>query len=258
MLFAMSTLSPGKFQQVSYGIQTAFKTPPGILTGGKSLSQQPLITSNTGVRQEILRIQEDPKYKGKITVKETDQGLLIELHNMAFFKAGSAELTSEAKGMLANVGSVVIEHSTNPLWIYGYTTDLPLPSDSIYPSKWHLSAARAASVVWFFLHELKNQRSNELVSQVMSGQFDPNTWYNPQRFVAIGLGEVPVKKAIDSQTLSINQSIQALRQEYAAGQITYEKLSEDSSSLNVKLEETVSNVRESYRRVDILVRRQGG
>lgn len=257
-LVAMSTLSPGKFQQASVGIQTAFNTtPPGVLMGGKSISQEPLVTSNSGVRQEVLHIKADPKYKGKITVKETSKGLLVELHNTAFFKPNSAELTSEAKELLAQIGIAIVEHSTNPLWVYGYTTDLSLPKDSIYPSKWHLSSARAASVVWFFVHELKNIRANEEVVKVMNGQFDPNYWYVPSRFVAIGLGDVPMKKELESKSVVVEQKIQALRQEYASGQIGYEQLSKEASALDAQLKKITSDVRNAYRRVDILVRRQG-
>ncbi len=257
-LVAMSTLSPGKFQQVSVGIQTAFNTtPPGVLTGGKSLSEEPLVTSNAGIRQEVLRISANPKYKGKITVKDTNQGLLVELHNMAFFKPGSAELTAQAKELLASVGEIIIEHCTNPLWVYGYTTDIPLPKDSIYPSKWHLSAARAASVIWFFVHELKNVRANEEVVKIMNGQFDPNYWYDPSRFVAIGLGEEPMLKKLKSETFSVEQKLQALRQEYASGQINYEELTQQASQLNYQISTITKKVRDSYRRVDILVKKQG-
>lgn len=257
-LVAMSTLSPGKFQQVSVGIQTAFKsTPPGVLTGGRSLSQEPLVTTNAGIREEILHISQNPKYKGKITVKETNQGLLVELHNMAFFKRGSAELTAQAKDLLSEVGKSIIEHSTNPLWVYGYTTDLPLPKDSIYPSKWHLSAARAASVIWFFLHELKNARANEEVVEIMNGQFDPNYWYDPSRFVAIGLGDEPMLKKLKSETFSVEQKLQAIRQEYASGQINYDQLSQEASKLNAEVASITKEVRDSYRRVDILIKKQG-
>lgn len=256
-LFSMATISPGKFQQVSYGFQTIMSSPPGILVGGKSMSQEPLITSNPGIRQSIIQIQSNPEYKGMITIEQTNEGLLVELHNAAFFEPGSANLSAVAKDLLAKIGEIIIEHSTNPLWVYGYTSDQPLPNDSIYPSKWSLSAARAAAVVWFFLNDLKNKRANELVSEVMNGQFDPNYWYNPSRFVAIGMGDVPVKKAIESQTASINQQLQALRQEYAAGQISYEELSMKSKSLNDQLNKIVEGVNSSYNRVDILIRNQG-
>jgi chemotaxis protein MotB len=256
-LFSMSTLSPGKFQQVSYGFQTIMSSPPGILTGGKSLSQQPLITSNPGIRQSILQIQANPEYKGMITVEETNQGLLIELENAAFFQSGSANLSALAKDLLSKIGELIIEHSTNPLWVYGYTSDLPLPTDSIYTSKWDLSASRAAAVVWFFLNDLKNKRANELVTQVMNGQFQPDYWYNPSRFVAIGMGDVPVKSAIDSKTASINLEIQSLRQEYAAGEISYEELLDKTQSLNSEINTMESQINESYNRVDILVKNQG-
>ncbi len=256
-LFSMSTLSPGKFQQVSYGLQTVMNSPPGILVGGKSLNQEPLITSNPGIRQAILEIQNNSEYKGMITIDETNQGLLVELHNAAFFDPGSANLSAIAKALLAQIGELIIEHSTNPLWVYGYTSDQPLPNDSIYPSKWSLSAARAAAVVWFFLNDLKNKRANELVNQVMNGQFQPDYWYNPDRFVAIGLGDVPVNDAITSKTIPINQQIQALRQEYASGQISYEELSNQTQSLNSQIKQIETQVNDSYNRVDILIKKQG-
>lgn len=256
-LFSMSTLSPGKFQQVSYGFQTIMSSPPGILVGGKSMSQQPLITSNPGVQQAILQIQVNPEYKGMITINQTNEGLLVELHNAAFFEPGSANLSAFAKDLLAKIGELIIEHSTNPLWVYGYTSNQPLPKDSIYPSKWSLSAARSAAVVWFFLNDLKNKRANELVSEVMSGQFNPNYWYNPSRFVAIGLGDVPVNSAISSKTAPINDELQALRQEYAAGEISYDELASKSQSLNAEIQTMASQINESYNRVDILIKNQG-
>ncbi|BBJ27554.1 OmpA/MotB family protein [Athalassotoga saccharophila] len=256
-LFSMATISPGKFQQVSYGFQTLMSSPPGILVGGKSMSQEPLITSNPGIRQSIIQIQANPEYKGMITIEQTNEGLLVELHNAAFFEPGSANLSSLAKDLLAKIGEIIIEHSTNPLWVYGYTSTEPLPKDSIYPSKWSLSAARAAAVVSFFLNDLKNQRANELVSEIMSGQFDPNYWYNPNRFVAIGRGDVPAQQAIESQTSSINQELQALRQEYAAGQISYEELVTKSKVLNDELNKMAQDINLSYNRVDILIRNQG-
>ncbi len=256
-LFSMATISPGKFQQVSYGFQTIMSSPPGILVGGKSMSQEPLITSNPGIRQSIIQIQANPEYKGMITIEQTNEGLLVELHDAAFFEPGSANLSALAKSLLAKIGEIIIEHSTNPLWVYGYTSTEPLPKDSIYPSRWALSAARAAAVVSFFLNDLKNKRANELVSEIMSGQFDPNYWYNPNRFVAIGRGDVPAEDAIKSQTSSINQELEALRQEYAAGQISYEELATKSKTLNDELNKMVQEINLSYNRVDILIRNQG-
>jgi len=69
LLFSMATISPGKFQQVVVGLRSALTgMPPSVLTGGKSLSEEPLITSQRGVYQELIRIAEE--YKGKITIRK--------------------------------------------------------------------------------------------------------------------------------------------------------------------------------------------
>jgi chromosome segregation ATPase len=71
------------------------------------------------------------------------------------------------------------------------------------------------------------------------------------------MGDVPVKSAIDSKTASINLEIQSLRQEYAAGEISYEELLDKTQSLNSEINTMESQINESYNRVDILVKNQG-
>jgi len=107
---------------------------------------------------------------------------------MAFFHTGSAKLTKEAKELLAKIGQIIIEHTTNVLEVYGYTDDRPVLPNSIYRSNWHLGAARAASVVYFFLNELKRKRTIERLADIKMGRFDPDFFYDPDRFVPISVG----------------------------------------------------------------------
>ena len=93
-MISMSTISPGKFQQVAAGIRLAFGgTPPSVLLGGRSIVKEPLISAKKGMYEELMKLVADPRYKGKITIQEREEGTLIILKDMVFFESGSAKLT---------------------------------------------------------------------------------------------------------------------------------------------------------------------
>ncbi len=255
LLFSMATISPGKFQQVAVGIRSALTgMPPSVLTGGKSLSEEPLITSQRGVYQELIRIAEE--YKGKITIQERDEGTVIIMQDMAFFAPGTAKLTTEAKELLGRIGSIVIEHTTNVLQIYGYTDDQPVLEDSIYASNWHLSTARASSVVQFFTEELKKRRSIERLADIRSGRFDPEYFYDQQRFYPIGMGEWPIKKEIEALQNYIDSEKQLAAMKYQQGQIDQKTYDQTLADLSSQYSKRLVQLRNEYRRIDILIKRE--
>ncbi|HIP92667.1 MAG TPA: flagellar motor protein MotB, partial [Thermotoga sp.] len=254
-LISMSTISPGKFQQVAVGLRLAFTgKPPSVLTGGRSLSEEPLITSKRGIYQEIIKIMEE--YKGKITIEERDEGTLIILKDMAFFYTGSAKLTKEAKELLAKIGQIVIEHTTNVLEVYGYTDDRPVLPNSIYRSNWHLGAARAASVVYFFLNELKQKRIVERLADIKMGRFDPDFFYDPDRFVPISVGDKAINKAIKALRDQINAEKILLEEKLRKGEISQIEWRKRMEDLEKEYEEKLDELRRNYRRIDILIKRE--
>lgn len=255
LLFAMSSISPGKFQQVAVGLTSALNgNPPSVLTGGKSLQTEPLISQNPGVYQEILKISEE--YKGKVTVEERDEGTLITISDLDIFNPGSARLTAEAKKLLEKLGAVIIEHTTNVLEIYGYANEIPVPENSIYQSNWHLSSARASSVVYFFTTELKQKRTLERIADIQLGRFDPDYYYAAERFLPIGKGDIEIQKEIKALRNLYEFELEEMRKKLVAGEITRE---EWNNFVARKTEETDNNIRqlrEKYRRIDILIKRE--
>ncbi|AEH51841.1 flagellar motor protein MotB [Pseudothermotoga thermarum] len=255
LLFAMSTISPGKFQQIVVGLRTALTgMPPSVLTGGKSMAEEPLVTSRRGVYEELMRIAEE--YKGKITIEERDEGTVIIMKDMAFFVPGSAILTVEAKELLGKIGRIIIEHTTNVLQVYGYADDQPLPPDSIYASNWHLSAARAASVVQFFTEELKRRRTVERLADIRAGRFDPEYFYDPKRFVPIGMGDWAIKNEIEAFRKSIELEKQTLADKLSRNEITYSQYVSEVNKLDRQFDEKLRELRALYRRIDILIKRE--
>ncbi len=255
LLFAMSTISPGKFQQIVVGITIALKgNPPSVLMGGQSMNEEPLISRNPGVYQDILRISEE--YKGKITVEEIDEGTLITLSNFKIFETGSARLTAEAKEIIEKLGAVIIEHTSNILEIFGYADDRPTTPDSIYPSNWHLSSARASTVVNFLLTEFKNKRSILRYAEIRSGLFDIEYFYDPKRFVPIAKGDVDASKELKILKESYDFDIQQLNKKLETGLITQEVYNTERLRLYNKYSSDSEEIRRKYRRIQILIKRE--
>jgi len=256
-LFSMATISPGKFQQAVVSLQSVFEGQPvGVLVGGRSISEEPLITSNPGIRQELLKIIEDERYKGKITIEETDKGTIISMKDIAFFRTGSAELTAEAKELLYRIGTIILEHTSNAIEVYGFTDDRPILPSSLYPSNWHLSAARAASVVSFFTTELKNRRLVEKMAEINSGQFDIDYFYNSDRFLPIGLGDSEITKEINLLRSEIDSRKSFALDQFTKGEINSAQLQQIEKELENEYNTRLNELRQKYRRIDILILRQ--
>ncbi|MEJ5257898.1 MAG: flagellar motor protein MotB [Fervidobacterium sp.] len=255
LLFAMSSISPGKFQQIVVGLTLALSgNPPSVLTGGQTVSEEALISQKPGVYQELLRISEE--YKGKVTIEERDEGTFITLTNFKIFETGSAKLTAEAKEIIEKLGAVILEYTSNIIEVRGYADDRPTTPDSIYPSNWHLSSARASSVVSFMLTELKQKRYVLRYAEVRSGLFDIDYFYSPDRFVPIGRGDVDVNKELKSIKANYDYDISKLQSDYESGKISTEEYQTKRSELTSKYNRDVENTRARYRKIEIVIKRE--
>ncbi|MGM0640114.1 MAG: flagellar motor protein MotB [Thermotogota bacterium] len=256
-LFSMATISPGKFQQAAMSFNNAFDgAPPGVLVGGKSMSEEPLISSNPGIKRDLLKIVEDENFKGKITIEETDRGTIVSLSDMAFFQVGSAELTKAAKDLLYQIGIIILEHTTNPIEMYGYTDDLKMTENNIYPSNWHLGAARAASIARFFTGELKERRTIERIGEIRNGTFDINYFYDENRFYPIAVGDREILKDVENLQNEIDSRRSLKSEEFQSGEITAEEFSVAKEKIEEYYERELQRLRDSYRKIDLLILRQ--
>lgn len=255
LLFSMSSISPGKFQQVVVGLTLALSgNPPSVLTGGQTMSEEALISTKPGVYQELLRVSEE--YKGKVIIEERDEGTLITLTNFKIFETGSARLTAEAKEIIEKLGAMILEHTSNIIEVRGYADDRPTTPDSIYPSNWHLSSARAASVVNFMLTELKQKRYALRYSEIRSGLFDIDYFYSPDRFVPIGKGDVDVNKELKSIKANYDYDISKLQSDYESGKISYDEYQKKRAELTKNYNIDVEKTRAKYRKIEIVIKRE--
>jgi len=256
-LLAFSSISPGKFQEVASGLARIFSgNPPSVLMGGRSTVTEPIITSNPGIQEDLLKIQQDETFKGKITVQQTDQGTLITLGNMEFFEPDSARLTVDAKNLLEKLGSIIVEHTTNAIDIHGFTDDRNPSAQSVYPSNWHLSSARASSVARYFSEDLKNKRIAERIVDIRSGKFDPDTYYDPSRFAPIGKADVAINREISQLDARYRSEIELLDYKLRDGEITEAQRESELRALKDTYSNELSALRAGYQKIEILIKRE--
>ena len=88
----------------------------------------------------------------KVTITSDERGLVISLASDAFFEKGNAELNLEAsrETLLRLARFFASDEVKGRKWrIEGHTDSSPVGSESVFPSNWELSAARAANVLHY-------------------------------------------------------------------------------------------------------------
>lgn len=89
-------------------------------------------------------ISGDPEVKNNSGVSNESSGVLMQVNNAVMFKPSSVQITPEAQKVLDGVAKIMREYKLN-LTVRGHADDAE--AGGAYPSKWELSAARAAAAV---------------------------------------------------------------------------------------------------------------
>ena len=188
VMYSISTVNHGKYRVLSDSVMSAFSAqsnspfPIGSQLG-VSVQRAPIavgLIGQTGLvsmKETAAELDDRLKKwvkKGKIAVKGNEKWLEIEIKSSLLFSSGDAVLSADATTILAELTDVV-KTTKNPLYVSGYTDDVPINTNR-YPTNWELSAARSASVV-------------RLLAQ---------NGINPARMGAIGYGEFRPIAANDS------------------------------------------------------------
>jgi chemotaxis protein MotB len=88
----------------------------------------------------------------KVSLASDEKGIVLEMASASFFASGSASLKPEAllylNGFAATLGAE--RYDIFRFVIEGHTDDAEIHTEK-YPSNWELSAARASSVVRYFI-----------------------------------------------------------------------------------------------------------
>lgn len=128
--------------------------------------------------RQLKEMVEKENLSDQVFFNETEEGIAITFRGALFFDSGSADLRSEASGLLAKIIPVVAEQAKDfGIVVEGHTDNVPIVS-KMFPSNWELSSVRACTVLRLF-----EERG-----------FDKN------RIKAIGFGDTsPILPNVDEQ-----------------------------------------------------------
>ncbi len=172
LLVSMSSVDPSEFNKAS----GALKGSLGILTEDPSTMEliQEIVPKISDVElgeismavSKLNDFVETQKQKESVQVVITSQGIAVRILAPLLFDQGMAELRPQGLPFLAKIFDLA-KGLDNKIRIAGHTDDTPI-KNALYDSNWHLSYARARSVMKFAINY-----SN----------------LPPERFSAVGYGE---------------------------------------------------------------------
>ncbi len=96
---------------------------------------------------------------GDLTVRIKRGRMVLELPSAILFKSGEADLSDKGKETLDKVATVLKDIKDRNFQVAGHTDNVPLSKDNPFGSNWHLSAARAVSVVQYLVEQKVNPRN---------------------------------------------------------------------------------------------------
>lgn len=118
----------------------------------------PVIPDAEVRKLERLRIQIDALKKMKkigpfIHLTKSPRGLVISLPGSLLYDSGSAVIKDKAKQAI-DILVPSLQSVPNHIRVEGHTDNVPIHTEA-YPSNWHLSTARAISIVDYLVHQHK-------------------------------------------------------------------------------------------------------
>jgi chemotaxis protein MotB len=90
------------------------------------------------------------KMEKKSQILEDKEGVRLRVEGNVFFPSGKAKIKKEGLVVLDKIGKIIAQLPYK-VRVEGHTDNLPLSKNSLFPSNWELSAARAGAVIRYFI-----------------------------------------------------------------------------------------------------------
>jgi chemotaxis protein MotB len=89
--------------------------------------------------------------KGQLQVRQYQDMLTVDVAEQLFFDSGRAKLKPGGKDVLKRVGEMIKDYEDKLIRVVGHTDNVPIAKayQSVFPTNWELSVARATNVVRF-------------------------------------------------------------------------------------------------------------
>ncbi len=171
LLLSFSTVEKEKFEQALVSIKDAM----GIMKKQMSVVENPVdniikpqIRFENSVERAVKNLQEIPGLQNDISFEKDDEGVHVRISNPLLFNSGEAALKTTSMNVLDTVGSVLSENIYK-IVVEGHTDNVPIHNEE-FDSNWALSAARAVSLVEYFI---ESGISPHRFQAVAYGEYEP-------------------------------------------------------------------------------------
>ncbi|RUM87408.1 MAG: hypothetical protein DSZ23_05910 [Thermodesulfatator sp.] len=154
LLLSFSTTDPAMYKEVAGSLEKAFGVqkqeitldiPKGIDIVSRDFNP---VFSVDVILEKIKSAIKLELIKGEVQVEALKDRVVLRMNDQITFDPGSDQLREESKPILNKIRSI-IETVPGEIMVTGHTDDSPV--SGTFESNWHLSAARAASVVVYLL-----------------------------------------------------------------------------------------------------------
>lgn len=162
LMFSFTLMTGSHQEELVKALQT-------VAANGKVIRQEPPREDLEKAAREIAA-----QFKDKNTfVDTTETEVTVGLSSNVTFASGEAVLTDAGRVALEKAGAILAK-LPNAVRVEGHTDDVPMESAE-FPSNWHLSAARAQSVVKLLVASGVDPRRLEVVGYGDTHPRQPNT-----------------------------------------------------------------------------------
>jgi chemotaxis protein MotB len=182
ILYSLGQTNTAKAQAVAVAIQQAFNESPSKIaalqaywnssnkSNNSSNSNTSSDTAYSDFYDKLMKLIRDNGLQNRVTIKADNRGVVISLNDNVLFASGSAELNTEAKSLVIDIGHIIKRVSYSQMLIEGNTDTDPMHT-ALYKDNLDLSSARANNVSRIFQYDCGIDPST--MSSLGNGEYKP-------------------------------------------------------------------------------------
>ena len=158
VLYAISTVDAKKLAAMVDSMQTAFPAGPSPTPGGQGAAPAAAPGGGTPAATSADLAVLQGRLQGtlaraiadkRVDVERRGDTLVISIREVGAFPVGSADLSSDARALLMDVGATLAAFDQS-IRVEGHTDDTPIHT-ARFASNWELSTTRATNVIAFLI-----------------------------------------------------------------------------------------------------------
>jgi chemotaxis protein MotB len=154
----METAAPAKVSEVNVEANSAAKVYEAKVSETTQYDKpSPAFGTDATIEGEKIKNELDAAFKGMdvmddVRVRAKSDEIVITINNGIMFQSAGTRVDSEVYPILNKIADIIVMYPSFKVEIDGHTDNMPISTPK-YPSNWELSAARAMSVLKYFIDE---------------------------------------------------------------------------------------------------------